>query len=205
MGIGTRTAAAGAALLLLTGCSGQSQEPSQQTSPTEAVVSVSPDLLLGAEQMTEWNGSMVWSQGGPASGPAVALCPWPSPEDLAAVAFADRTFVTSEGALAGRNVVMAFESPAEAASANETLQAALTDCGGSIISQPGTAMTWTRNELAGEGSDDATFEFVGVDAVGEHVSVVEFSLVGQDANWETDPILDSLEASRARLGEAQSS
>ncbi len=196
-------ASSGVLLLLLTGCGGSATEPSAPPSPSEVAAAVSSDLLLAPQQMPEWNGAIQWEEAGAAAGPAVELCPWPSPDDLGAVATAERAFVAAGGSMAGRHVVMAFESEPDAAAANTALQAALVDCGGSVISQPGTAMTWTTSELVGGTSDDATFEFVGVDSVADHVTVVEFSLIGQDANWEQDPLVASLEASSDLLANAQ--
>lgn len=193
-------AAAGAALLLLTGCAGNDQATIESPSPGPA--GVSTDLLLEPVQMSDWNGSMVWQETDQTPDPLVELCSTPAPGDLGALASADRVYVTTQGGMAGHNRVMAFGSAADAAAANSTLQQALTDCGGSVISDPGSAMTWTMSETSGGGSDDATFEFVGVDAIGEYVTVVEFALIGQDANWESDPILDSLNSSLEVLTDA---
>lgn len=192
--------AAGAAFLLLTGCAGDDQEAIDSTSPVPP--SLSTDLLLEPVQMSDWNGFMVWQEADQTPDPLVELCSTPRPGELGALAAADRAYVTTEGGMTGHNRVMAFGSAADAAAANGALQQALTECGGSVISDPGSAMTWTMSEAIGGGSDDATFEFVGVAAIGEYVTVVEFTLAGQDANWESDPILDSLNSSLEALSDA---
>lgn len=64
-----------------------------------------------------------------------------------------------------------------------------------------TGSTWTAAASdAGEYCMECMrFEFVGCAAKAETVALVGFSLPGQDANYEGDPLADSMVAALARL------
>ena len=197
--------------VLLVSCATGS-EPAAETpagSATTAASSLAPgapspavltkDALLPPDSMPEWNGAVVWeSTADPTE--VLMLCPAPSMADLGALSEISRAYVWPEGGMAGVNTVGVFDSPEASGAAAAELRAAVAQCPDlTPISDSATGSTWTTGAVVDAESGDARFEFLGVADAGALVTVVAFTLTGQDANWEMDPIIDSLRASVALL------
>ncbi len=163
-----------------------------------------PDVLLPPGSMPVWNGAVVWQvQQDPTAEAALSVCPPGDLADVGAVAEAAREYVWPEGGMHGLNVVGQFASGSAAEGAAAEIEAGFRDCpGGSVITQLADGSTWTTSTRVDQAPDEARFEFMAVASEGPFVTVVGFSLTGQDANWESDPIVDALQASRALLGES---
>lgn len=174
-------------------------EPGQPSPSASATLpAVADDLLLPPEAMPVWNGAAVWTvaDGEDASAIEAVLqvCPAPDMADFGAEASSSRFYRWDDGDMDGVNIVGRFANRADATAAAGDIAAAFGSCtGGNTMSSLGTASTWTTSAPAS--GDDSRFEFVGVDRVDEYVTVVGFTLTAQDANYETDPLIDSVLAS----------
>ncbi len=222
-------AAAGtiAVLVCLVGCATNSTtSTNQSTTPATppASASLSPDVLLTAAQMPEWNGAMGWiEQDLPPGVSALSVCVLPTAESLGAVDVLTRDFEAAGvddpeitpapawPASYATNQVALFPDGATASAAVAAWEQATRDCapGPSItsdtqnfqISDLPTGSSWG---VAARDTYDACpeclrFEFLGFTAKGSAVTTVGISLTGQDANYEGDPVAESLEAALARL------
>ena len=69
------------------------------------------------------------------------------------------------------------------------------------ISDLPTGSTWTAaaSDLSSACPECMRFEFLGFASKGAATTMVGFSLTGQDANYEGDPLADSVDAALARL------
>ena len=198
-------------------------KPTASATPT-ASASLSPDALLTASQMPEWNGAMGWIEKElPPGVSALSVCVLPTAESLGAVDVLVRDFEAAGvpdpettpdptwPASYGTNRVALFPDGATAITALGAWEDAVRDCapGPSITSDPDSSRitdlpagsTWT---VAGRDTNEvcpecARFEFLGFTAKGSAVTTVGFSLTGQDANYEGDPLTESLDAALARL------
>ncbi len=203
--------AGAAAALMLAGCGQAGDEvPASGTPGTRVSTptgasrgpSLADDALLAAASMPVWNGVVKWrAVAGPATGSALTLCPVPTAGAIRAADEVSRDYVWPAGDMHGLDVVWRFESPESAAEAAGTVEQLLRECtNDTSITRVDDASTWTTSAPIDLGvSNDARFEFIGVARVGSYVTVIGFSLTGQDANWESDPILDSLRASQDHL------
>ena len=222
-------AAAGlvALLLAMAGCGTDgATAPGPSTTPTQSAAGavVSADALLTAEQMPAWNGAMGWvEQELPAGVGALSVCALPTAESLGAVTVLTRDFeaagVEDPGTTPdptwppsyGTNQVAQFADVDAATAAVQAWEAAVGQCVSttSAASEPTsfqitdttTGSTWTAYV-----ADPSTacpeclrFEFLGFTVKGTAVSTVGFSLTGQDANYEGDPLAESMDDALARL------
>jgi len=160
---------------------------------------VDDSMLLPAQDMPVWNGAVDWTVGEPQDAPVLQACALPDLAELGASSQASQDYTWEAGGMGGLNVVAAFGSDQAAAEAAQLLGVHFSDCtGGGIISDLEAGSTWTTCTPVG-GTGECRFEFAGVDAVDRYVTVVAFSLTAQDANYTEDPLIDSLEASTARI------
>lgn len=216
-----------AVALVLVGCGTQpgpdGDAPGPPTSPSDAPV-LTAGMLLTAEQMPAWNDAMGWREAElPAGERALALCVLPSAGSLGADRTLERTFeaagVADPGTTPdptwppsyGVNVVGRFVDGAAAAAAVAAWEAALGDCvpgepdaadvDSARISDLSAGSTWTVSapDPSQACPECLRFEFIGVASKGTVVSLVGFALSGQDANYEGDPLADSMDASLQRL------
>lgn len=195
------------------------------TMPTPSATQ-SPDVLLPTAQMPEWNGAMGWVERDlPPGVGALGVCVVPTAESLGAVDVLTRDFLAAGvpdpdttpdptwPASHGTSRVALFPDAVTATAALRAWEDAVRECapGPSITSDPDsvritdlpTGSTWT---VAARDTDDAgvcpeclRFEFLGFTAKGAAVATVGFSLTGQDANYEGDPLAESLDAALERL------
>jgi hypothetical protein len=211
----------GAALLGGTaGCGGIGTDESP--SGASSSVALGPDVLLTADQAPEWNGAMGWVETDlPGDTGALSVCDLPTAESLGATEVLERDFLAAGvpepdttpdptwPASYATNVVALFPDSATASSAVEAWAGAVGDCSpgpsttGAVQSvQIGTLATGSTWSAAAP--DDACpeclrFDFAGFAAKGSAATIVGFSLSGQDANYEGDPLAESIAASLARL------
>jgi hypothetical protein len=225
----TSVTAAGVVALLvaLVGCGTDSTTDTDQTitpATPPASVSLSPDVLLTAAQMPRWNGAMGWiEQDLPPGVSALSVCVLPTAESLGAVDVLTRDFeaagvedpqITPDPTWPpsyGTNQVALFPDDATASAAVEAWEGATRDCapGSAITSDPYSFQIGDRSAgstwgVAARDTNDVCpeclrFEFLGFIAEGSAVTTVGFSLTGQDANYEEDPVAESLETALARL------
>ncbi len=190
-------------LVLVAACSGTSDEPdgpdpgasTSSAAATPAPVRLPDDVLLPPAEMPAWNGAVVWQAGAsPATGTALDLCTLPTMAELGAVGENSRDYAWPEGDMDAVNLVGQFDSPAAAGEAAEEIADLFRVC--TQDTQVGDS-SWTTNS-PGDG-EQSRFEFVGVEAAGAFVTVVGFSLTGQDANFTEDPLAESLATSTALL------
>lgn len=222
-----------AVLGALAGCGAEETTGSDATTAPaatpSAVRSLTAEALLPAAQMPEWNGAMGWTEQVLPSGvTALAVCVLPTAQSLGATQVLARDFeaagiddpgITPDPdwpASYATSVVALFPDAAMATAAVTAWEAALRDCApgpgvdGEVqsfqIGDLPTGSTWTTAASdAGEYCMECMrFEFVGFAAKGAAVALVGFSLSGQDANYEGDPLADSMEAALARLPAAGS-
>ncbi|MGA7690092.1 MAG: hypothetical protein WCA29_12790 [Jiangellales bacterium] len=181
---------------------GGEQTPAQ--TPGEGVA---PDdtMLLPPEQMPAWNNAGTWVASDEATFSQV--CPLTEPASLGATATLDVTYEyvveVEEGETAdpsaepmlGGNVLASFDDEAAATAAIEAWRAELAACSDvGEITQFDTGVTWTGNDLD-EATELSWFDFTGIAAKGATTTTVGFSLQGQDANYESDPLEESMTAS----------
>lgn len=216
-----------ALMVALVGCATNSTTGSDQTSAlvtSPAAASVSPDALLPAAQMPEWNGAMGWiEQDLPPGVSALTVCVLPTAQSLGAVEVVRRDFVAAGvedpeitpdpawPASYGTNQVALFPDGATASAAVLAWEEAVRDCapGPVITSEPDTfqisdlptGSTWgvAARDTNNVCPECLRFEFLGFAAKDSAVTTVGFSLTGQDANYETDPVTESLNAALTRL------
>ena len=99
----------------------------------------------------------------------------------------------------GGNVLASFDDEAAATAAIDAWRAELAACSDvGEITQLDTGVTWTGNDLD-EATELSWFDFTGIAAKGATTTIVGFSLQGQDANFESDPLEQSMSDSLARL------
>lgn len=193
-------------------------------SPAASVAALTDEALLVAEQMPAWNGAMGWvDASSPVGDQVLAVCALPTPESLGAQQVLARAFEaagvpepgttpdpTSPRPL-GINQVAVFTSEAAATAAVLAWEAAVRDCadpaagvGSPATSQIGdlpSGSTWTASmtDPSQACPECGRFEFIGIAGKGAAVTLVGFGLIGQDANYEGDPLAESMTASLARL------
>lgn len=199
--------------------------PASSTPATPpASAALSADALLTATQMPAWNGAMGWiEQELPPGGSALGVCVLPTAASLGAVDVLTRDFVAAGvpdpettpdptwPASYATNRVALFPDSVTADAALRAWEAAAGTCtpGPSITSDPASfrisdlpaGSTWA---VSARDTNDVCpecmrFEFLGFTAKGSAVSTVGFSLTGQDANYEGDPLTMSLDAAQKRL------
>jgi hypothetical protein len=217
-----------AVLVALAGCGAEetngSDAATTPAAPSSAIGTLTAEALLPAAQMPEWNGAMGWTEHVLPSGvTALTVCALPTAQSLGATQVLARDFeaagiddseITPDPdwpASYATSVVAVFPDAAMATAAVTAWEDALRDCApgsgvdGDVQSfQIGglpTGSTWTAAASdAGEYCMECMrFEFVGFAAKDTAVALVGFSLSGQDANYEGDPLADSMEAALARL------
>lgn len=187
-----------------------------------AAVTLSSDALLTAAQMPAWNGAMGWAeQQLPPGVSALTVCVLPSAESLGSVQVLTRDFeaagvedpeITPDPewpAAYAVNEVAQFPDETTAAAAVSAWQDAAQDCapGPSStnvqsfqLSDLPTGSTWTAaSDQPSLCPECLRFEFFGFASKGAATTMVGFSLSGQDANYEGDPLAESMDAALARL------
>lgn len=197
--------------------------PSTPATTTLTLVPLSPDALLTAGQVPAWNGAMGWAeQQLPPGVSALTVCVLPSAESLGALQVLTRDFeaagVEDPGATPypedpasyAVNEVAQFPDEAAAVAAVGAWEEATRDCAPGLsstnlqsfrISDLPTGSTWTAaaSELRAECPECLRFDFIGFASKGAATTMVGFSLTGQDANYEDDPLGASMDAALARL------
>ncbi len=187
------------------------------------LVPLSRDALLTARQVPAWNGAMGWvEQQLPSGVSALTVCRLPSPESLGALQVLTRDFEAAgvedpgttpdPGAPASYavNEVARFPDEDAAAAAVGAWEDATRDCASGLssrdlksirISDLPTGSTWTASgsELSAECPECMRFDFLGFASKGAATTLVGFSLTGQDANYQGDPLAESMDAALARL------
>ncbi|MGB9374152.1 MAG: hypothetical protein WCA82_08340 [Jiangellales bacterium] len=183
-----------------------------EQTPTETpgeAVTLDDTMLLPPEQMPAWNNAGTWVEVDDTN--FWRVCTLSDPQLLGAtevtgVAY-EYVVELDEGETAdpdaepmlGGNVLASFDDEAAATAAIDAWRAELAACSDvGEITQLDTGVTWTGNDL-----DEATglswFDFTGIAAKGATTTIVGFSLQGQDANFESDPLEQSMSDSLARL------
>lgn len=212
-----RTAVAVAvSLLILGGCStADDQAGTTATVVPEATseqpVALGDEALLEPSEMPAWNEAGVWVVIDDTE--VLRACTLPTADSLGALAVLTRTFENEftyaedetpdpdAPPMLGINQVAAWADDTAAADAVETWTAALDECSngqGQIATVEGGS-TWivaTRDESS---MNESWFDIVGVAAKGSTTTLVGFSLWGQDANYEGDPLGEAMQASLDRL------
>jgi hypothetical protein len=197
-------------MLLLAGCASgpQQAEPAATTSPTTQIT-LDDAMLLDPAEMPVWNNAGTWQVIDDT--PAVRACDLPSAEDLGATVSISRSFEfvvdlrpgdTADPTavpMLGVSNVAAYPDDAGAEQAVTDWVDALGACDAVQLGTVTAGSTWTFSAFDPSSRDNAYFDFVGVAAVGARTTLVAFSLHGQDANYEGDPLADSLDAAVARL------
>ncbi len=218
-----------ALLVALVGCATDSTTApaSSASSPpattASALVPLSSDALLTAGEVPAWNGAMGWvEQQLPPGVSALTVCVLPSAESLGALQVLTRDFeaagVEDPGTTPNPedptsyavNEVAQFPDEAAAVAAVGAWEDATRDCAPGLssanlqsfrISDLPTGSTWTAaaSELRAECPECMRFDFLGFASKGAATTMVGFSLTGQDANYEDDPLAESMDAALARL------
>lgn len=99
----------------------------------------------------------------------------------------------------GINEVARCASRADAAAAVVVWEADLRTCNSARIGDLQTGSTWTAAQRDPSVCPECQrFDFVGVAAQGALTTLVGFSLSGQDANDEGDPLAEAMSASLER-------
>lgn len=201
--------AAGA--LLVAGCStaDDPDDDSPTPVPEGETTALDDTMLLVATEMPAWNNAGTWVATDDAG--FLRVCPLTDPESLGATDTQGVTYQyvveLDEGDAAdseaepmlGGNILASFSDEATAASAVEAWRAELAACSedGELTQLDGGA-TWTGSDLD-EATELAWFDFTGVAAKGASTTIVGFSLQGQDANVESDPLAAPIQTSIDRL------
>lgn len=196
--------------------------PSTPATTASALVPLSPDALLTAGQVPAWNGAMGWAeQQLPPGVSALTVCVLPSAESLGALQVLTRDFEAAgvedpgttpnpdEPASYAVNEVAQFPDETTAVAAVEAWEDATRDCAPGLsstnlqsfrISDLPTGSTWTAAvSQPAECPECMRFDFLGFASKGAATTMVGFSLTGQDANYEDDPLAASMDAALARL------
>lgn len=218
-----RSVVACVAVLLLAGCSAADDQADtdltavpETSSPTVSEPSAMPvaltdEMLLVASEMPAWNDAGTWRTIDDSE--VLRACSLPDAESLGAALALTRTFEyvveIGEGEtqdpdaepMLGINVVAAWQDDAAATAAVEQWEAALDECseGRGPIGAVEGGSTWTYSARDESSMNESWFDFVGVAAEGSTTTLVGFSLWGQDANYEGDPLAESMQASLDRL------
>jgi hypothetical protein len=208
-----------AGVLLVAGCStGDDPEDPASPVPTAGVetpsvtddVALDDSLLLPPAEMPAWNNAGTWMEVEDDS--FWRVCTLSDPVLLGATDVNSVTYEyvvdlgegetadpTAEPMLGG-NVLASFEDEAAAAAAVQSWRDELAACSDiGELTQLDTGVTWTGMGEPDESSGLAWFEFTGVASKGAVTTIVGFSLRGQDANYESDPLVESVRASLDRL------
>ncbi len=166
-------------------------------------------MLLDSAEMPAWNNAGSWVVIDDTE--AVRACELPTAQQLGAGVAISRSFeyvvklAPDETAdpdavpLLGINTVAAYPDDAAATGAVDAWVDALEACGALQLGSVPGGTTWTFSAQDEASRDNSWFDFVGVAAQGRTTTLVGFSVYGQDANAEGDPLATSMEASLARL------
>lgn len=191
---------------------------------SSAVAPLTPAVLLSAAQMPAWNGAMGWAERElpPGTG-ALTVCRLPSADSLGAIHVLTRDFVATGDADPGTtpdpswppshatNAVALFRDGPTAQAAVSAWEVATRECapGPRVSGEPDsrqigdlpTGSTWAvaARDTSGACPECLRFDFLGFAAKGAAVTTVGFSLTGLDANYEGDPLAESMDASLALL------
>jgi hypothetical protein len=197
-------------VMLLAACGGGTDGTLDDTPPpTSTVAEVDDAMLLDAGEMPVWNNAGTWEVVDDTE--AVRACDLPSAEDLGATVSISRSFEfvvdlrpgdTADPTavpMLGVSNVAAYPDDAGAEQAVTDWVDALGACDAVPLGTVTGGSTWTFSALDPSSPDNAFFDFVGVASVGARTTLVAFSVHGQDANYEGDPLADSLDAAIARL------
>ena len=188
-------------LAVLAGCGASDQA-------ADTSVDLTDTTLLVATEMPAWNEAGTWVATDDAD--VLRACPLPDAASLDAAVVIGRTF-TYEVKLAeddvadpdappmlGATIAAAYQDAAAAQAAVDAWVTALEECDAVQIGVVDGGSTWTA--FARDASADAGwFDFVGVAAQGPSTAMVAFSLYGQDANYEGDPLAAAMQVAVARL------
>jgi hypothetical protein len=171
-------------------------------------VALDDTMLLVAAEMPAWNNAGTWVAVDDAA--FLQVCPLTDPGSLGATQVLGVTYeyvvALDEGDTAdptaepmlGGNTIASFTDDVAAATAVQTWQAELAAC--SMLEQTvlDGGSTWTGNDLD-EATELSWFDFTGVAAKGATTTLVGFSLQGQDANYDGDPLAVPMQTSLDRL------
>jgi hypothetical protein len=195
-------------VLLAAACGGGT--PVTTADPTTpAAASVDDAMLLEADEMPVWNNAGTWRVVDDME--AVRACDLPSAADLGATVSVSRSFEFGADRqpgdsadptavpMLGISTVAAYPDDATADQAVRAWVEAVRACDAVQLGTVAGGSTWTFSALDPASADNAYFDFVGVAAAGSRSTLVAFSVNGQDANYEGDPLIDSLTAAVARL------
>lgn len=170
--------------------------------------SITDEMLLVSTEMPAWNNAGTWVATDDAD--VLRACALPDADSLGATITLARTFTyvvaLAEGEsgdpqappMLGLSAVSSYPDDAAAAAAVDAYVAALDECEATMLSELDGGSTWTVF-ARDDSSDGGWFDFVGVTAHGSSTTMVGFSLNGQDANYEGDPLAASMQAAVARL------
>lgn len=200
-----------ATAVLLAACGGGDEVAPAPSTAAPAATSASVDdaMLLETGDMPVWNNAGTWQVIDDT--PAVRACELPSAEDLGATVSVSRSFEfvaelqpgdTADPTavpMLGISNVAAYPDDAAATQAVAEWVDALGGCDAVQLGTVSNGSTWTFSAIDEASPDNAYFDFVGVAASGPRTTLVAFSVHGQDANYEGDPLADSLAAAVARL------
>lgn len=175
----------------------------------DAQTSLSGQMLLEPGEMPVWNAAGSWE--GIDDTDALRACRLPSAVDLGATTAISRSFEyrveLGEGETAdpsavpllGINTVAGYPDDSAAEQGITGWLEALAACGAQQVGSVQEGTTWTVFAPDEASPGEGWFDFVGVAATGRTTTLVGFSVYGQDANYEGDPLAPSLEASLSRL------
>jgi hypothetical protein len=169
------------------------------------------DALLRAAQMPEVNEVQDWAKVATARTRVSAAQPGPLKE-LGATDRARRDFALP-GATA-TNVVLTFDDLESAGDAYREVRSWRQHTGDNVPAsgrllytsksspvdvQQGRGSYFAFVFTSDRGSEEGTFEWLGVTRRGTSVSIVAWRVGGQDATYETDPTIASVQAANRRL------
>jgi hypothetical protein len=224
------------AVLVLVGCSEGEPAPGAEdsasptatpdadaaASPVEVpspVAAIDASMLLPPEDMPPWSGAVDWRQAPQEDLMADApVCTLPDPQSLGAVASFTATY-TGAGTVEGANTIMLFPDESTATAALRTYEQEMPACleqegARGLITDDPAASSWTGAlacEFTGDpacAGNERLFEFIGLGAQANTMTVVSFHFIGQDANWcmdasmcpdPRDPILPEVYLSLDRI------
>jgi hypothetical protein len=182
----------------------------QETAVTTTVVDPN-DALLRAGQMPVVNDVQDWSRVATRHGRVSTA----QPEPLAALGFTDkarRDFAMPGGR--ATNVVLTFADSAAAAEAYAQVKAWRQHTGDNVpaggqllFTSKNTPVTVEQGRgsylsfvfKSDKGSDEGTFEWVGVTRRGTAVSIVDWRVNGTDATYDVAPTIASVQAANVKL------
>lgn len=185
--------------------------PTDSSTPPAPPALTASALLVGEEMPKVNDSADTWSDTGTVDGEGstnASLCAAGSLAGLGATSVVRRDFAWGQtgSTVIGDNAVGVFETAEDAATALESYSGWVSSCtwadsgtatGPTDVPVEGGTARWWYATKAGDPSGE--IEVVGLVRRGTALSVVVWHQQGQDFNYETDPMADSLHASADRL------